>query len=486
MGPVHGEEREDHVVGDERRDLNVHSRPGEGPRARPWLYFAAGEAVFLGFVLLPDAKRHLAGYLLLFLAGSLLSLVAARSLSASPRRVLLLCAAAFRLTLLFRPPDLSEDVFRYLWDGRVSGSGRSPYAAAPSAASEDFFPELRRRLAYPDFRTIYPPVAQAAFRVVAAIPGAGVVGLKVLFAAADVAVVALLLASGGAGARFGAVLYAFHPLPVTETAGQGHLDSVGVALLLTALVYASRNRRVLSGFAFAVSVLVKYVPIAALLPLARKGKLRFFAAALVAAAAVWVLAARAGPSPAVGLGPYATRWEFNSLLYPAVSAAVDATELPQKAKAAYMRWKDPRPQRPWMQKVFPYFYTAFFARVVLGIVLAAALFVIALAVRDLEVAVFASIAALLLVSPTLHPWYLLWVLPFAAKRREPAFLYLATAAPLAYALLHPIAGWSSSVIRAVEYAPFAVLLGWSLLRAGRSSTPHPDPLPAGGERGGER
>src|SRR4029450_10410746 len=86
--------------------------------------------------------------------------------------------------------------------------------------------------------------------------------------------------------------------------------------------------------------------------------------------------------------------------------------------------------------------------------------------RGAEVAVFASIAALLLASPTLHPWYLLWVLPFAAKRREPAFLYLATAAPLGDALPHPTPGWSPPVTRAVEYAPFAALLGWTWWRSG--------------------
>ena len=383
------------------------------------------------------------------------------------------------MTLLFRPPDLSEDVFRYVWDGRVSQSGRSPYDSAPATAPADFHPELRRLLAYPEFRTIYPPVAQAAFRVVAGISTrdeVGIFAMKTLFAAADVAVVTLLLASGGAGARFGAALYAFHPLPVTETAGQGHLDSLGVALLLAAVVYLSRRRNVAGGVAFAAALLVKYVPIAALAALSRRGKLKFAVAAVVIAAAIWGLASRAGTSPAVGLGPYATRWEFNSLLYPAVASAVDATELPQKIKAAYMRWKDPRPQRPWMQRVFPYFYTAFFARVILGIALAAGLLLIAAAVRDLEVAVFASLAALLLASPTLHPWYLLWVLPFAAKRREPAFFYLATAAPLAYGLLHPLRGFTPVAIRAVEYVPFAGLLGWSWLMSRRAITaPHADP-----------
>jgi hypothetical protein len=131
-----------------------------------------------------------------------------------------------------------------------------------------------------------------------------------------------------------------------------------------------------------------------------------------------------------------------------------------------------------MQRVFPYFYTAFFARVMLAIVLALALVLIATRVRDdLELAVFASLAALLLFSPTLHPWYLLWVLPFAARRGEPAFLYLATIAPLAYGLLYPLAGWSPVSIRVVEYGPFAVLLGVGLWR---HRSPHPDPL-AGGE-----
>jgi hypothetical protein len=447
---------------------DAHSRPGGGRHARAWALAAVGEALFLGIAALPDARAHLPAYVTLFLGASLLSLYAARSLSASPARVLLLCAAAFRLTLLFRPPDLSEDVFRYVWDGRVAASGRSPYSQSPAAAGHESFPDLRGRVSYPELVTVYPPVAQAAFRVAASLPGDGVIATKALFAAADVAVVALLLASGGPGARFGAALYAFHPLPVTETAGQGHVDSLGVALLLASVVYLLRRRPVVSGFAFAAAALVKYVALAAALPLARRGKLRFAAAALVAVVSLWALAARGGASPAVGLEAYATRWEFNSLLYPAVAAAVDASDLPAKAKTVYTRWKDAREHRPWMQLPFPYFYTAFFARALLGIALALALVIIALRVTDVELAVFASLAALLFASPTLHPWYLLWVLPFAAKRREPAFLYLCTAAPLAYGLLHPVPGWTPAAIRALEYGPFAVLLGWGIWKGVRS------------------
>ncbi|MDQ5872848.1 MAG: glycosyltransferase 87 family protein [Acidobacteriota bacterium] len=441
--------------------------------------------MFLGITVLPDARAHLAAYLLLFLAGSLLSLYAARSLTASRPRFLLLCAAAFRLTLLFRQPDLSDDVNRYLWDGRVAASGRSPYAFAPNdPRAAGFFPDLAPRVAHRDFRTVYPPVAQAAFRAGATLSETSVLPIKAIFAAADLAVVALLLASGGAGTGFAAALYAFHPLPVTETAGEGHLDSLGVALLLASIVYLGRRRQVSAGFAFAAAVLTKFVPIVAALPLVRRGKLRFAVVALAAGATLWGLASRDGVSPAAGLGPYATRWEFNSVLYPAVAGAVDAVDLPERAKAAYIRLKESFDHPPWTQELFPYFYTAFFARFLLALALALALVVIAARGRDLEGAVFASLAALLLASPTLHPWYLLWVLPFAAKRREPAFLYLSFAAPLSYALLHPLPGWSAQTVLLVEYVPFAALLGWTAWKGRRAAggPPHPGPLPARGER----
>jgi hypothetical protein len=286
--------------------------------------------------------------------------------------------------------------------------------------------------------------------------------MKAFVAAADLSVVALLFASGGAGAGFGAALYAFHPLAVTESAGQGHVDSLGVALLLAALIFASRRRPLPAGAAFATSVLTKYVPLATILPLARRGGWRLVAAAVFVAATIWGLAARGGVRPTGALGAYATRWEFNSVLYPAVSSAIDSARLPERAKASYIRWKEGREQRPWMQRVFPYFYTAFFARLVLALVLAMVLVGIGAKVVETEAAVFASLGAFLLFSPTLHPWYLLWVLPFAAKRREPAFFYLSCTVPLSYGLLEPIPGWTPIAIRLFEYVPFALLLGMTL------------------------
>jgi hypothetical protein len=366
------------------------------------------------------------------------------------------------LTLVARPPDLSDDMFRYLWDGRVAAAGISPYALPPNdPAVAGIAPELARRVAHRDVVTVYPPVAQAAFRVFGA--SGHLIAWKAFAAAADLSIVAILW-SGAPGAASAAALYAFHPLAVTEAAGEGHLDSLGVALLLASLAHLARQRHAPAGIAFAMSVLTKYVSLAAAIPVFRHGRSRFVAACALSAAVLWLAASRPGVSPAGGLGQYATRWDFNSPVYEAAVGLMDSSGLPQAAKDSFLdlkaRWNHPG----WTQRVFPYFYSAFFARVLLGLLLGASLLLIAFRVRDLETSVFASLGALLLLSPTLHPWYLLWVLPFAARRREPAFLFLSFCVPLSYALLYPLPGVSRGLVTAGEFLPFAFLLAATVAR----------------------
>ena len=418
----------------------------------------AAEAVAIGLALAPDARSHLAAYLGLLAAGSLLALCAAQSLSGSRPAIVLACGAALRLTLLVRAPDLSDDVRRYAWDARVGAAGISPHAHAPAdPALAHLAPDLLPGLPHADVRTVYPPVAQAAFRWASAL-GAGALPLKALFAAADLSVVALIYALGGTGAGYAAALYAFHPLPILESAGQGHLDSLGVALLLAALVYLRRGGKARAGVAFALAVLTKYVPAAATLPLLRRGRAGFAAAALAIGVPVVLAATRGGVTPAGGLSEYATRWEFNAVAYPALVRTLEWGGIPERSKDVFLLLKERLDHPAWTEPVFRFFSAGFFARALLAVLLAAALIAIARRIRDTETAVFASLAALLLASPTLHPWYLLWIVPFAARRREPAFLYLSFAVLLAYALLYPVPGLSPPIVYALEYVPFAALL----------------------------
>ena len=211
------------------------------------------------------------------------------------------------------------------------------------------------------------------------------------------------------------------------------------------------------------------MPLAASLPLARKGRVAFIAAAATAGLAIEGTAWRSQSVPPVGgLGVFAQRWEFNSLLYPALERLFASTGAPDAAKRGWIALKAALGHPGWMRAAFPFFYAGFLARAALALLLAAALLAI-LRIRDVETAVFASVAALLLASPTLHPWYLLWLLPFAARRRDPAVLWLAFAVPASYALLAPVPGLSRGAILSFEYAPAALLCLVSLLRRRRAA-----------------
>jgi hypothetical protein len=395
-------------------------------------------------------------YLILVCLGSLLSLSAARSLSGSSTLFLVGSALLLRAILIPRAPDLSDDVWRYLWDGEVAASGISPWAHAPAEpALAPIAPELRARVAHPELPTVYPPVAQGAF-LAASLFEPSLTAWKVLVTAADTSVVALLAASGSPA---GAALYAFHPLPITEAAGAGHVDSLGVALMVAALLLAARGRPLSSGVAWAASVLTKYAAGVALLPLWRAGRGRFAVAGLATLAALWLAAASFGASPAGSLFEYATRWEFNAILFPAARAAMAAAQIPEGAKETFLILKESLGHPAWTSAVFPYFYAGFFARVLLALLLGAALVVVAVVEKDLWRAAMLSLAALLLASPTLHPWYLLWILPLAARAGSPALLWLASAAPISYGLLYPRPWLPPAAILAVEYVPFLWLAG---------------------------
>jgi alpha-1,6-mannosyltransferase len=64
------------------------------------------------------------------------------------------------------PPRLSTDIYRYIWDGRVQGSGVNPYLYLQV---DPHLTGLRDNAIYPHINrkeyahTIYPPVAQMFF-----------------------------------------------------------------------------------------------------------------------------------------------------------------------------------------------------------------------------------------------------------------------------------------------------------------------------------
>jgi len=177
----------------------------------------------------------------------------------------LVFAALFRLSIIFFPTYLSDDIYRYIWDGRVQAAGVNPYRYIPA---EEPLAQLRDDKIYPyinrreSVRTIYPPVAQATFLLVTRVSEsvtwmkAAMVGFEAI---AIWAMVQLLSSFGFARQRV--LIYAWHPLVVWEFAGSGHADALAIAFIALALLARRKDAETLTGVLLACATCVKLFPI---------------------------------------------------------------------------------------------------------------------------------------------------------------------------------------------------------------------------------
>jgi len=386
-------------------------------------------------------------------------LVLRRGASSGRPHLILGAALVFRLTLWWSPATLSDDVFRYIWDGRVQLAGINPYLYAPSAPQ---VAHLRDAL-YPSVNhatipTIYPPLAQLFFRAIcllSATPAAFKLALLLCDWGLCLLLAHILVRRGQDPRRV--VLYAWNPLPLVEVAGSGHIDALGVLILFAALYALHSQRWAAAACALAGAFLVKLVPLVLLPTFWRRPHAAWFnfrkRSALLLFPMLGLLAfwpfASAGEKLATGLLTYVQHWHFNAAAYSLFRFALQ----PWDSHAyAHARW----------------LCTGLFALVALGV---------QIRYRDPYRAAFATLGAYVLLSPTVHPWYLLWVLPFLAFFPSPAWMLLSGLIFLAYEV--QIGYGSGGVWREkpwvlwAQYAPFYLLLcGAELARRWRSRPGH--------------
>jgi len=176
----------------------------------------------------------------------------------------LIFAALFRLSIIFSPPYLSDDIYRYVWDGRVQSAGINPYRYIPADQTlahlrdEKIYPNINRR----DYaHTIYPPVAEGAFLLITRV-SESVTWMKAVMVGCEAiavwALVQLLVSFGFARQRV--LIYAWHPLAVWEFAGSGHVDALAIAFIALALLVRRKRGETLTGFLLACAACVKLVP----------------------------------------------------------------------------------------------------------------------------------------------------------------------------------------------------------------------------------
>ena len=150
-------------------------------------------------------------------------------------------AIAMRVVLLPLTPELSDDIYRYLWDGHVQLSGINPYLHAPAdPALADIRTPWHGLINHPEVSTIYPPFAQVAFFIIA-LAGGAIVQAKLLWLGFDLAtawVLGRVAAFTGRSRRLTQLLYLWCPLLVVEVAWSGHMEPLGLFGLSLLLLVA--------------------------------------------------------------------------------------------------------------------------------------------------------------------------------------------------------------------------------------------------------
>ena len=320
-------------------------------------------------------------------------------------------AAVWHLLFLFMPPGADDDIHHYVWDGRLQRRGYNPYFVSPdNPAVAPLRTSETGNLNNPSFPTIYPPAAELFFRAVSSLHES-VFAMKAAFFICAWAIIPLLfvlLRIHGRGEHW-ILAYAWNPLLAIEATGSGHVDIVGVLLLIMSIVALERRWRKTAVSALALAICVKPLPLV-LLPLYwKRVRIRDAVLGMAVIAFLYGLFIDYGRIPTGALGAFVRVFRFNDLIFSALTRIAS----PQIV-----------------------------AGIAVGVGFVTAIWFQRRSATLSSSAIAWPMALSLLCAPVVYPWYLLWLLPFLGSVAS-----------------FPLAVWSISIL--------PTLIVWHLRLQGR-------------------
>lgn len=314
-----------------------------------------------------------------------------------------LIAVAQAILMLTRP-TLSDDMFRYVWDGRVQAQGISPYRYPPNAPEltylrdSDIYPHINRK----NVVTVYPPAAEAAYALLWRILPNNVHWFQTVMAfgglLAGFLLTGLLRDLGRSPARV--LIYLWSPLLAFETAHAAHVDGLILPLLVGTWWARVRERDGLTGFLLGVATAIKFYP-ALLLPFLwrprdSKGRWQMPLGFLFALGIFYLPYYLTSGNSVIGYLPKYFQEKFN--ISPLISALTH-----------FLNWLDPH-------------HSNSLALIALGTIMLLGGWATLRPAPDAETALrrcILPIGIVTLLSQNLFSWYMLWLLPLIAIFMEP-------------------------------------------------------------------
>ena len=352
---------------------------------------------------------------------------------------IILFSILFQVTLLPGAPVLDDDIFRYIWDGRVLAEGINPYRYAPADIS---LKPLRDDLIYPEINynyipTIYPPFSQVIFYIAYLVGPNSIILMKSIITLFNILVVWLIVRIlEHLGMRKEMVfVYAWNPMMLKEVSNSGHIEPVMMAFVLLSVYLILKKRVLLSGVSLALAILSKVFPLFLLPLFARRIGLKGMVMVVAVGGFFYLPFAISIPDIEglfTGLLVYSRYWIFNP-------GPFDLLRIP-------ISWI--ADDHIMVTRV-----------VTTGIILAVTLY---LAIRDdlseriLIRNILVTTGLVILLSPVVDPWYLLWILPFLCLYVHIPWIVFTGLVLLSY--LYYLEGRDVVSVRWVEYGLFFLLL----------------------------
>lgn len=182
---------------------------------------------------------------------------------------LLVIGILVRLFLLGATPKLSDDYYRFAFDGHLTISGENPYTVLPIKIEErsDFETSLVNKMNSPQYYSVYPPINQIFFSLPSFFSGEDLIIytlflrlLIVLFEILMALLLLKLLQFFDKDLQLFA-LYFLNPLVIVELTGNLHFEGVTMFFFLLSIFFLVTGRNVRSGIVYAIAVGTKLIPL---------------------------------------------------------------------------------------------------------------------------------------------------------------------------------------------------------------------------------
>jgi len=349
-----------------------------------------------------DVNAHMAKFIgLLLLAGILyvIGVFWTERFHLGPTALIIILGSAviFRVVLLSAPSTLSDDVYRYQWDGRAQRAHLNPYVVYPNSDELDWLqnPEHPEPPGE-DIPTIYPPLSELAYRLIESVPGYK--RASAIFDLAGAGMLLLLLTSRKQPLHR-VLAYLWNPTVLVSFAMSGHFDSLAIVTFLSALFFLLTNRQALAMGALALSFLSKFFPVLLLVTFLKRVRLVYAGIFVAVVFAFYVPFLSAGSHLLDGARGYARDWINNASLFHLLQFVAGS-------RAG--------------------------AELTAGLIVLVAIGYLAKRQAEPLWSSLILTGGVLLVSPTAYPWYFAWSIPFLCFYPNAAWLLMSVTSVLAY------------------------------------------------------